>query len=144
MNDRTTTAQALRVGDTRVRNGRVLRLYEIELEGEKWEDLGPLSTKPQGEDQGPSAAPIPTEGPEAAVLWMMHVRGPDDIYPAPDYATALAWCDSLNQRIAQTGSDVLCSAVPALWTGDPDGHAAGLAEAIAGWTFPAIAKGGDV
>ena len=78
------------------------------------------------------ADPDGSQGP----LWMMHVRGPDDIYPAPDYVTALAWCDYLNVRADETGTDVQCSAVPAIWCGTPASHAAGLADAIAGWTQP--------
>jgi len=30
-----------KIGDVMVRDGRVWRLYEIELEGYKWEDIGP-------------------------------------------------------------------------------------------------------
>lgn len=39
-------ADSYKIGDTRVMNGRVWRLYEIELEGEKWEDIGPAPATP--------------------------------------------------------------------------------------------------
>lgn len=70
-------------------------------------------------------------------LWMMHVIGPDDVYPAPDHATAVQWCAYLNREIAPKVPEVLCVAVPAIWTGTPEEHAEGLAEAIKGWTVPA-------
>jgi hypothetical protein len=73
----------------------------------------------------------------AEPLWMMHVIGPDDIYPAPDHATAVQWCAYLNSEIAPKVPDVLCVGVPAIWTGTADEHAEGLAEAINGWTVPA-------
>lgn len=60
-------------------------------------------------------------------LWMVHVLGPDEIYPAPDHATAVQWCAGMNGAIP--GSDVLCVAVPALWTGSSKDHAAGLKDA---------------
>jgi hypothetical protein len=82
--------------------------------------------------------PAPT-APGDGPLWMMHVRGPDDIYPAPDYETALAWCDYVNTKLAPVAPDVLASAVPALWTGTADAHAEGLPEAIKGWTVPVAA-----
>ena len=31
-----------KIGDTMIRDGRVWRLYERELEGDKWEDIGPI------------------------------------------------------------------------------------------------------
>lgn len=43
----------LQIGTTRVRNGRVWRLYEIELEGEKWEDIGPAPLTPPAEQPAP-------------------------------------------------------------------------------------------
>ena len=67
---------------------------------------------------------------------MMHVIGPDDIYPAPDHATAVQWCAYLNSEIAPKVPSVLCVAVPAIWTGTAEEHADGLAEAIKGWAVP--------
>ncbi|WP_278069865.1 hypothetical protein [Brevundimonas sanguinis] len=72
-------------------------------------------------------------------LWMMHVIGPDDIYPAPDHATAVKWCAYLNRVIAPRVPGVLCVAVPAIWTGTAEEHAEGLPEAIKGWTQPLTA-----
>ncbi|MCC4295812.1 hypothetical protein [Brevundimonas aurantiaca] len=77
-----------------------------------------------------TATQAPTPGP----LWMMHVIGPDDIYPAPDHATAVEWCAALNASMP--ASDVLCVAVPAIWTGTPEAHAEGLSETVEGWTSP--------
>ena len=71
----------------------------------------------------------PTDRPLTAgePLWMVHVLGPDEIYPAPDHATAVEWCAGLNGAIPD--SDVLCVAVPALWTASSKDHAAGLKDA---------------
>lgn len=77
-----------------------------------------------------TATQAPTPGP----LWMMHVIGPDDIYPAPDHATAVEWCAALNASVPK--NDVLCVAVPAIWIGTPEAHAEGLSEAVEGWTSP--------
>lgn len=68
---------------------------------------------------------------DEAPLWMMHARGPDDVYPAPDYETALRWSDRANE----IGEEI--KAVPALWTGTPESHAETLAASIAGWTVNA-------
>ena len=84
-------------------------------------------------DQNPSPQSVVVPDP----LWMMHVIGPDDIYPAPDHATAVQWCAYLNSEIAPKVPSVLCVAVPAIWTGTAEEHAEGLAEAIKGWTVPA-------
>lgn len=84
-------------------------------------------------DQTPSPQSVVVPDP----LWMMHVIGPDDIYPAPDHAAAVEWCAYLNREIAPKVPEVLCVAVPAIWTGTAEEHAEGLAEAIKGWTVPA-------
>ena len=78
--------------------------------------------------------------PEGGLLWMMHVRGPDDIYPAPDYETAVSWCDIANGFNGDSKSPLI-RAVPAIWTGTSESHAAGLPEAIKGWTLPAAPTG---
>lgn len=81
--------------------------------------------------------PVAAEGEVAGLwetarylLWMMHARGPDDIYPAPNYETAVEWADRANT----VGPEV--KAVPALWLGTPESHAEGLPAAIAGWEVP--------
>ena len=79
--------------------------------------------------------------PEGGLLWMMHVRGPDDIYPAPDYETAVSWCDYVNDVLAKAALEVMTKAVPAIWTLSPQEHAAYLPEAIKGWTLPAAPTG---
>lgn len=84
------------------------------------------------------ASPLPGGGD---ILWMMHVRGPDDIYPAPDYETAVAWCDYVNDVLAKAVPEVMTKAVPAIWTGTPESHADGLPDAIKGWTLPAAPTG---
>ena len=85
------------------------------------------------------ASPLPEGGGD--ILWMMHVRGPDDIYPAPDYETVVAWCDYVNDVLAKAVPEVMTKAVPAIWTGTPESHADGLPEAIKGWTLPAAPTG---
>lgn len=80
---------------------------------------------------------------QAEMLWCMHVRGPDDVYPAPDYAAALKWSDTANElceqaRAKHPGDDNVprLRAVPAPWPWDAASHAAGLAKSIEGWTPP--------
>ncbi len=68
-----------------------------------------------------------------AVRWCCHVRGPDDMIPAPDYATALKWADVCLaiDRVRAKANDPLMpylSAVPALWPYSPEQHAARLPE----------------
>ncbi|WP_313453166.1 hypothetical protein [Brevundimonas sp.] len=84
------------------------------------------------------ASPLPGGG---NILWMMHVRGPDDIYPAPDYETAVAWCDYVNDVLAKRLPDVMMKAVPAVYPRTREEHAAGLPDAIKGWTLPAAPTG---
>lgn len=84
------------------------------------------------------ASPLPGGGD---ILWMMHVRGPDDIYPAPDYDTAVAWCDYVNDVLAKRLPDVMMKAVPAVYPRTREEHAAGLPDAIKGWTLPAAPTG---
>lgn len=58
-------------------------------------------------------------------LWCCHVRGSDDVYPAPDYATALKWVDitnALNWRGPKRSIEPP-QAVPALWPGTAETHA---------------------
>lgn len=98
------------------------------------------------------ASPLPEGGGQCSgisgglksgedILWMMHVRGPDDIYPAPDYETAVAWCDYVNDVLAKAVPEVMTKAVPAIWTLSPQEHAAYLPEAIKGWALPAAPTG---
>lgn len=72
-------------------------------------------------------------------LWAMHVIGPDDIYPAPDFETAVQWCAEQNAAFAKSSAEtgVLAAFVPALWPLSAEAHAEGLAASVAGWTLPA-------
>lgn len=82
------------------------------------------------------------------ILWCCHVRGPDDLYAAPDYETALKWADMLNAtnwraenpavRIKDPTSfeDCLIKAVPALWPYSSESHAEDLPKSIAGFAVP--------
>lgn len=77
----------------------------------------------------------------AEILWCCHVRGPDDVHAAPDYATALAWADSLNalnwrgregkNSPPMSFDDCLIKAVPAPWPWSADQHAENLSKSIA-------------
>lgn len=65
------------------------------------------------------------------ILWCCHVRGPDDMVPAPDYETALKWADILLalDRLAAKHNNPntpMASAVPAPWRGSAESHAAEL------------------
>ena len=83
----------------------------------------------------------PSAGAQAVALWAMHIRGPDDLYPAPDYETAVKWCDYVNYSAAPRSPDVMMAAVPAIWPYEPERHRDGLAESVAGWTLPLNADG---
>lgn len=81
-----------------------------------------------------------TDTVNAPLLWSMHILGPDDMYPAPDLATAFKWCEYVNSELAPRTPDVLCAAIPALWDGTPEQHAKSLPEAMKGWAVPAQPK----
>lgn len=73
------------------------------------------------------------------ILWCCHVRGPDEVHAAPDYATALAWSDHLLE--VDRGIDhsdpmmPFLSAVPAPWPHSAELHAADLPTSIVYFTF---------
>lgn len=81
------------------------------------------------------------------ILWCCHVRGPDDVHAAPDYATALKWSDisnAINWRglggtVVPPASydDCLLKAAPAVWPWSAESHAESLPKSIADWTIPA-------
>lgn len=76
------------------------------------------------------------------MLWCCHVRGPDDVYAAPDYETALKWADmtnALNWRGHHPLSydDCLIKAVPAPWPYSAESHAENLPKSIADFTSKA-------
>lgn len=81
------------------------------------------------------------------ILWCCHVRGPDDVYAAPDYITALAWSDAINELnwTARSGldtknptsfEDCFLKAVPAPWPHSPWAHAEDLPRSIEGFSDP--------
>ena len=83
----------------------------------------------------------PSAGAQGEALWAMHIRGPDDLYPAPDYDTAVKWCDYVNYSAAPRSPDVMMAAVPAIWPYAPERHQDGLAGSVADWTLPLKADG---
>lgn len=68
-------------------------------------------------------------------LWCCAVRGPDDVHPAPDYETALAWCDLINDQcgphIPKDDNFPIIRAAPAIWPWSAKAHADGIEKAIA-------------
>ena len=71
-----------------------------------------------------------TQLQEDNVAWCLHVRGPDDIVAMPSYQAALDladWFTAVDR--ANIGDDMapLFAAVPCLWPGSAEGHAADLA-----------------
>jgi hypothetical protein len=93
-----------------------------------------------------------TAAQAVSVLWCCHARGPDDVYAAPDYATALAWADTLNAlnwdskdprypkprgfKNPSLYEDCLIKAVPAPWPHSPESHAEDLPKSIEGFADP--------
>lgn len=84
------------------------------------------------------------------ILWCCHARGPDDVYAAPDYETALKWSDILNEtnwwkpenpalaiKPPASFQDCLIKAVPAPWPHSPESHAEDLPKSIEGFRAPA-------
>lgn len=69
------------------------------------------------------------------ILWCCHVRGPDDVHAAPDYETALAWADGINDRFGpHTRKDEnypITRAAPAIWPWSAEAHAESLPKSIA-------------
>lgn len=88
------------------------------------------------------AAPEPGKTNDDGCLWCVHVIGPDDVHPAPDFGTAWSWAAAANRAFAGKSGDVLLRFTVALWPFDADGHAEGLKSG--GRTrdidFPALAK----
>jgi hypothetical protein len=77
------------------------------------------------------------------ILWCCHARGPDDVYAAPDYETALAWSDVLNEtnwhgprNHPASYSSCLIKAAPAPWPHSPESHAEDLPKSIEGFRAP--------
>lgn len=69
---------------------------------------------------------------EAGPLWCCHVRASDELYAAPDYATALLWADYINLALPPRHEyDSVMGATPALWPWEPAGHAEDLPKSIA-------------
>lgn len=69
--------------------------------------------------------------PVPAPLWCAHVRGPDDLVPAPDYASAVAMCDAIAEIDRKHAGDEnmpRVSAVPLIWSGTREQHSKYLAE----------------
>lgn len=66
----------------------------------------------------------------AGFLWAVHVIGPDDMFPARNYLEALQKAEAINEGTIDVMEDtgVASVAVPALWPGTAEEHAAALAE----------------
>lgn len=75
----------------------------------------------------------------ADILWCCHVRVPDDVHAAPDYATALKWADLTNAldwrgQPPVSFEDCLLKAVPALWPWTAEAHAEDLPKSVRDFT----------
>ncbi len=76
------------------------------------------------------------------ILWCCHVRGPDDVHAAPDYATALKWADYLLDldRATDHHKDPWLpyfSAIVAPWPYSAESHAEDLPKSMAYFAAPA-------
>lgn len=76
------------------------------------------------------------EADDVGLLWAMHIIGPDEIWAAPDHATAVKWCAYVNDELAPRDKSVLTVAVPVLWHHDRLSHAAALPQSIEDWSLP--------
>lgn len=90
----------------------------------------------------PSPVPPTTPAPQTleAQLWCMHIAGPDDVHPAPDFWTALAWAAELNTALAKKAAAEnwaadenypWTQATVQRWRWSDAEHAAGLAKELA-------------
>lgn len=86
------------------------------------------------------AAPTQSAAQTGEVLWSMHVRGPDDVWAAPDYDTALEWADMVNYELAPRFPDILLRATPMLWPWGAERHAESLPRSVEEWTRPALSQ----
>jgi hypothetical protein len=73
-------------------------------------------------------------------LWCLHVLGPDDVFPAPDRATAQLWAAqwtlwNLRHDPNPDGLDPVVNWAVAPWPHSSETHADGLASSIAANTF---------
>lgn len=69
----------------------------------------------------------------STLLWCCHVRGPDDVHAAPDYQTALAWSDRINDWFAaqpRRENDPIIRAAPAIWPYGAETHAVDLPKCV--------------
>ncbi len=95
-------------------------------------------------------APVPAGLPDDSTktadvadtrLWCMHVSGMDEVHPAPDRATAQRWAArwtaDFARRVPDPGpSDPVMNFTVQEWPWSPQKHADGLANSIAGNTWP--------
>jgi hypothetical protein len=82
---------------------------------------------------------------DAKILWCCHVRGPDDVYAAPDYETALRWSDIMNECNWMRGkdrqppsswADCLIKASPAIWPWSAQAHRANVPRSVRDFALP--------
>lgn len=78
-----------------------------------------------------------SDQPKDTRLWCLHHIGADDIYPAPDFATAQNWADWANTHFADHAD--ISRFVVAVWPHAASNHAAGLENSVRQWTVPAEA-----
>ncbi len=88
--------------------------------------------QPQADAGAPDPEPLLSSGEmRAGPLWCVQVRGPDDVQAVASYEDAVRLSDGLNwwwwSLPRFTEDDPLISAIPALWEGTPESHAASLA-----------------
>lgn len=65
-------------------------------------------------------------------LWCLHHIGPDDVHPAPDFATAQEWANHANEFSQQYAG--ISRFVVAVWPWTAKLHADGLEASIADWS----------
>jgi hypothetical protein len=70
-----------------------------------------------------------------ARLWCLHHIGPDEVHPAPDFATAWRWATWANAHFADAADISRFTVAP--WPWGAAKHAEWLPRAVAEWTLPA-------
>lgn len=75
-----------------------------------------------------------SDQPKDTRLWCLHHIGADDVYPAPDFATAQKWADWANTHFAEHAD--ISRFVVAVWPHAAERHVAGLENSVRQWTVP--------
>jgi len=108
---------------------RLRHVHKVEVNLSDLDNMAALTKT----DVGALVAVVDGRLSPSQLLWAVHVRGADDIHPAESYEAALATCDALlaeDRRLPLDEFKPMFSAVPMIWPGSAEEHAAALPTAL--------------